>query len=103
MMINGRAETIPKPKIDNMLENQPHDSLAAIPNPRVLNSHLSIDWLPRQMLEKQCRIVFILRNPKDMAVSFYNHVKGIKSYHYQGQWKDFFPFILKGESAYTYI
>jgi len=39
---------------------------------RVIKTHLPFEFLPPQLLEK-CKVVYVTRNPKDCAVSFYHH------------------------------
>ena len=58
-----------------MLEfNRPED-FENMPRPRVLNAHLPLDYIPKQILEKRCKVVWIQRNIKDVIVSFYHHIK----------------------------
>lgn len=45
-------------------------------SPRTLNTHLSYRWLPRKHLENDGKIVHVVRNPKDVAVSMFLHFKG---------------------------
>lgn len=97
MLAAGRAETIPKSKSKHMLEHQPPHDLEVIESPRILNSHLNKENLPTQIFEKRLKIIHVLRNPKDMLVSFYNHVKGINCYGYNGKWENFFKLFLKNE------
>ncbi|WAR14893.1 ST1A2-like protein [Mya arenaria] len=100
MLLQGKAETIPKRKSKNMLENVPQNELNDIPSPRILNSHLDFKFLPEQLFEKKCKIIHILRNPKDMAVSFYNHVKGITCYAYDGEWQHYLKLFLEEKLEY---
>ncbi|XP_022089834.1 sulfotransferase 1A1-like [Acanthaster planci] len=44
---------------------------AETPSPRLLKSHLPGQLLPPQIWEKKPKIVYVLRNPKDVAVSFF--------------------------------
>lgn len=97
MLIAGRAETIPKSKTKNMLEHETAEQLEAIESPRILNSHLDIPHLPAQLFEKRCKIIHVLRNPKDTIVSFYNHVKGVGCYGYNGKWEHFLRLFLSDE------
>ena len=47
--------------------------------------------------EKKTKIVLILRNLKDMSVSFFHHHTGVKFYGYSGKFKDYLPVLLNGE------
>ena len=44
-------------------------------------------------------MILLLRNPKDVAVSFYHHVKGIKFYEYAGKFENFLKMFQNGEGA----
>ena len=47
--------------------------------------------------EKKTKIVLALRNPKDVAVSFYHHHKGIQPYKYNGKFTDFCQLFIEGK------
>lgn len=53
--------------------------------------------LPKEAKEMGCKILYVLRNPKDMAVSLYNHDVGIALYEYDGDWEHFLPLFLQGK------
>ena len=42
------------------------------PSPRVIPTHLPYRLYPKVVLERQCKRVYVVRNPKDVAVSFYH-------------------------------
>ena len=101
MLINGKAETITKRKAQQMLEHELPETLDAIPSPRILNSHLNLRFLPKQLFEKKCKIIHVLRNPKDAVVSWYNHDVGIQCYGYSGKWENFLPLFLEDKCRYS--
>ena len=45
----------------------------ALESPRILNTHHPPHLLPKDIKEKKTRIVYIYRNPKDVAISSYHH------------------------------
>ncbi|KAL4221760.1 hypothetical protein ACF0H5_020015 [Mactra antiquata] len=100
MLMTSQAVTMPDNKSRFMLEHQTVPDLEIVNSPRILNSHLDIKHLPPQIFEKRLKIIHVLRNPKDVMVSFYNHVKGIRCYGYNGQWNDFFKLFLQNELDY---
>lgn len=48
------------------------------PSPRMLKSHLPIHLLPRQLWSVKPKIVYVARNPKDTAISYYHHLKNLQ-------------------------
>ena len=68
--------------------------------PRLYTTHLPFNMAPQQLAHKG-KIVCILRNPKDCAVSFYHfyrmsHIMGA----YEGPWSDFLEGFSRGEVEY---
>ncbi|XP_078541082.1 sulfotransferase 1B1-like isoform X2 [Lissotriton helveticus] len=47
--------------------------LSQIPSPRLLRTHLPITHLPKSFWENKCKIVYVARNAKDVAVSSYHY------------------------------
>jgi len=43
-----------------------------LPSPRFIKSHLPFPNLPSNLLD-ECKVVYVARNPKDVAVSWYHH------------------------------
>ncbi|KAL3871378.1 hypothetical protein ACJMK2_039383 [Sinanodonta woodiana] len=108
MILQGNATTIPDFKENHMIELIPANHMAAIPSPRVFNTHIKFSQLPRDTIEKRCKIVLILRNPKDVAVSFYHHHSGIVAvYKYEGKWENYLSLFNNGKvdfgSFYDYV
>ncbi|XP_059146826.1 sulfotransferase 6B1-like [Physella acuta] len=83
------------------LEASPMNLLENTPSPRVLNSHLWWDYLPRQLSEKKTKLVLTYRNPKDTAVSYYHHHLSLPQlYHYDGRFQSWFPLYIDGQVDY---
>ncbi|XP_067652277.1 sulfotransferase 1C2-like [Haliotis asinina] len=69
-----------------------------LPSPRVLNSHQYFRHLPETLAEKKIKTIFIMRNPKDVSVSYYNHVNGLKlSVGFDGTYSEFLDLFLDGK------
>ncbi|KAL8619915.1 hypothetical protein ACOMHN_015199 [Nucella lapillus] len=98
MLLQGKAQTVPFKKSQQMLEFVSKDDLVACPSPRVLNTHAHYDDLPRDAFKLKTKLVFVARNPKDVAVSLYNHhVKLDKYYQYSGTFHDWFHLFIEGK------
>jgi len=47
--------------------------LEDIPSPRAFGTHVPFDFLPQALLDLNCPIVYVMRNPMDALVSYYHH------------------------------
>lgn len=75
MLIKGTTEYTKETKEFFFLEAIPDlDVVHNLPSPRPLNTHLPYRWLPKQLAEKGGKIIHVIRNPKDVAVSLYHHL-----------------------------
>ncbi|KAK3775707.1 hypothetical protein RRG08_050542 [Elysia crispata] len=90
MLLMGKAEYLPRGKAADMIDANSPDQVEGIRSPRVLNTHVRFRYLPREAIEKKTKIVVLLRNPKDVCVSLYNHMKDWLHGGYTGSWQDFF-------------
>ena len=73
----------------------------ALLSPRVIPTHVPCRLYPQTVLERHCKRVYVVRNPKDVAVSFYHHHRSHKALgQYQGTWDDFFECFLNGHVIY---
>ncbi|KAL4235901.1 sulfotransferase 1 [Mactra antiquata] len=82
-----------------MIELTETSVIDKLDSPRVLNTHLPFDKLPTDMIKRRCKLIYITRNPKDMAVSRYCHnSKGVVGY--KGTFSDYLPLYMKGQVAF---
>ncbi|XP_046584489.1 sulfotransferase 1B1-like [Haliotis rubra] len=99
LLSEDTATVINKEKF--MIEFVGNDVLEKLPSPRILNTHCLVEQLPRGVFEKKCKIIYILRNPKDMAVSFFHHHKKLsKIYEYDGKWENHLSLLMDGKVDY---
>ena len=66
---------------------------------RVIKSHLPFQFLPPSLLER-CKVVYVCRNPRDTAVSYYHHNILIPGHNYKGDWPQFRQFFKEGLLVY---
>ena len=55
---------------------------------RVIKTHLTLDFLPSNLLDT-CKVVYVARNPKDVAVSYYHHNINLPNHGYIGNFEQF--------------
>jgi len=55
------------------------DQLDSLPSPRIIKSHLPFELLPLNLLDT-CKVIFVCRNVKDAAVSFFHHERLMKGH-----------------------
>ncbi|KAK6186962.1 hypothetical protein SNE40_006217 [Patella caerulea] len=88
-------------KDDGMIELSLSSHFDHQPDPRTLNTHLPFDKLPFDIHNKKCKIIYLLRNPKDVSVSYFNHHRKLEEfYEYHGQWKNYLPMVFDGRLDY---
>uniref|UniRef100_A0A1B6K560 Sulfotransferase domain-containing protein n=1 Tax=Homalodisca liturata TaxID=320908 RepID=A0A1B6K560_9HEMI len=49
-------------------------------SPRFIKSHLPLQLLPRQIWTKKPKLIYVFRNPKDVALSYCHHYRIFKNY-----------------------
>ncbi|XP_042240703.1 uncharacterized protein LOC121878510 [Homarus americanus] len=72
---------------------------AAMPDPRVIKSHLPFSLLHPTLLEK-AKVVYIARNPRDMVVSLYHHCRLINNFSYSGTLDQFIKYVVDDDVVY---
>ncbi|XP_029462885.1 sulfotransferase family cytosolic 1B member 1-like [Rhinatrema bivittatum] len=74
--------------------------LAATPSPRVIKTHLPVQLLPKSFWEKNCKVIYVARNAKDVAVSYY-HFDLMNQLHPEpGTWAQYLEKYMAGEVGY---
>lgn len=68
-------------------------------SPRVIKTHLPIELLPND-LEKKSKVVYVVRNPKDVCVSFYYFIKMVKLVGFDGAMSDMINLFIDGQVPY---
>ncbi|XP_038075385.1 sulfotransferase 1C2-like [Patiria miniata] len=66
-MTTGGAVHNDLPRVHKMISWMPRSS------PRLIKSHLQAQLLPPQVWEKKVKLVYVIRNPKDVATSYFHH------------------------------
>ncbi|XP_049272531.1 sulfotransferase ssu-1-like [Rhipicephalus sanguineus] len=74
------------------------DTIAALPEPRVVTTYLEYQLVPKN---PGAKYIYVVRNPKDCCVSFFHHTKKTKAYNFeQGTFEDYLQLFIKGETSF---
>ncbi|XP_075059706.1 sulfotransferase 6B1-like isoform X3 [Mixophyes fleayi] len=76
-----------------------YEHLKQLPSPRLLTSHLTYNNIPKSICEKT-KILLILRNPKDAAVSYYHFTNSNPVLPTYSSWDLFFKDFISGNIIY---
>ena len=63
----------------------------------MIKSHLPGHLLPPQLWEKKAKIIYVIRNPKDLVVSYYYFTKMINRLKMDQPFGEFFDEMLSGK------
>ncbi|OWF44128.1 sulfotransferase family cytosolic 1B member 1-like [Mizuhopecten yessoensis] len=101
MLINGKNNF---EEIFRILDFEAMESIDMAKTPRHFATHFYPKHLPKEFLKNKGKLVYVYRNPKDSAVSFYTCVKRLnapKAKNYNGKWEDFIENYSKGKAVYN--
>lgn len=73
---------------------------AAIPEPRVLKSHLPLSLLPPTLLDT-AKVIYVARKPSDVICSYYHHCRLFKLMKFFGTLEEFCEFFLSDNLIYS--
>ncbi|XP_027710309.1 sulfotransferase family cytosolic 1B member 1-like [Vombatus ursinus] len=76
------------------------ENLEKMPSPRFVKSHLPIALLPKNFWESDCKIIYVARNAKDVAVSYYNFDRMNKFHPEPGTFAEYLEKFMSGNVAY---
>lgn len=62
-----------------------------LPSPRHIKTHLPFSLLPPDITNK-CKVIYVARNPKDVAVSYYHHNRLLRIHDYQGNFEKYWEY-----------
>ena len=82
-------------------EHQDLEDIKAMKSPRILLFHTHYELLPKQVKEKKPKIVYIVRNPKDVLTSLWHYNNNLSDGVYVGNFRGIFRRFLQDECNYT--
>lgn len=76
------------------------EALKDTPAPRLLKTHLPLALLPQSLLDQKVKVIYVARNAKDVAVSYYHFYKMAKVHPDPGTWDSFLEKFMDGQVSY---
>ncbi|XP_036268858.1 sulfotransferase 1A1 [Pipistrellus kuhlii] len=70
------------------------------PAPRLLKTHLPLALVPQNLLDQKVKVIYVARNAKDVAVSYYHFYRMAKVHPEPGTWDSFLEKFMAGEVSY---
>ncbi|XP_046568190.1 sulfotransferase 1A2-like [Haliotis rubra] len=99
-LLAGSLDVDELQKMVTMMDSSPETSYRDLPSPRILNTHLRLEQLPADVLKKKVKLICVLRNPMDVAVSYYNFLRVLTFTDYNGKWNNFCRPYFNGKFCY---
>ncbi|KAL3272509.1 hypothetical protein HHI36_013985 [Cryptolaemus montrouzieri] len=67
---------------------------------RTIKTHLPFELLPDDILRKGCKVIYVCRNPKDVAVSYFFYEKGSWHLNFTGDFEKYWNFFKNGNCTF---
>ncbi|XP_048373593.1 sulfotransferase 1C2-like [Sphaerodactylus townsendi] len=84
---------LPKPMTSGL------EDAEGMPSPRTMKTHLPAQLLPPSFWEQNCKIIYVARNAKDSAVSYFHFHRMNQGMPEPGNWDQFLEAFLVGKVA----
>lgn len=85
-----------KLKLINQLSTPGYESIKNHKSPRVIKTHFPFSLLPPSVMREQAKIIYVARNPKHVAVSFYYLCRLYCSFGYNNDFACFWDYFESG-------
>lgn len=71
-------------------------------SPRLIKTHLPLTLLPEEIKQKNPKIIYIARNPKDVLISYFHFMRMLKPVsRFNGSFEDFYHKFLHNKLCYS--
>ncbi|XP_068866305.1 sulfotransferase 6B1-like [Aphelocoma coerulescens] len=77
-----------------------YERMKQLPSRRIIVTHLRPDFLPPSIFQSKAKILVLVRNPKDTAVSYYHFCNDLPALPSSTSWDDFFADFMNGKLAW---
>ena len=79
-----------------LFELSSHEQLDLLPSPRYMVTHLSLSLIPYSS-DNNVKYIYLARNPRDVAVSYFNYMRSLPLFDFKGTWNEFLEYFMKGD------
>ncbi|XP_037684889.1 sulfotransferase 1 family member D1 [Choloepus didactylus] len=73
------------------------EQLNSMQSPRLVKTHLPVQLLPSSFWKNDCKMIYVARNAKDVAVSYYYFYQMAKMHPEPGTWEEFLDKFMAGK------
>ncbi|CAK1581654.1 unnamed protein product [Parnassius mnemosyne] len=89
-----------KLKLLELVSKPATEQLALMPSPRFIKTHLPLSLLPPTLLDT-AKVVYVARDPRDVAVSFYHLNRSMRTQGYVDDFKNYWNFFINDLHHWT--
>ncbi|ELV13019.1 sulfotransferase 1 family member D1 [Tupaia chinensis] len=76
------------------------EQLQNVQSPRLVKTHLPVQLLPSSFWKNNCKMIYVARNAKDVAVSYYYFYQMAKIHPDPGTWEEFLESFMAGKVCF---
>uniref|UniRef100_A0A668RH86 Sulfotransferase n=1 Tax=Oreochromis aureus TaxID=47969 RepID=A0A668RH86_OREAU len=66
--------------------------------PRLIKTHLPVQFVPQSFWQQRCRIIYVARNAKDNVVSYFHFARMNSALPEPGDWSSYLQEFMEGKS-----
>ncbi|XP_059323873.1 sulfotransferase 6B1-like [Ammospiza nelsoni] len=77
-----------------------YERMTKLPSPRLMVTHLHPENLPKSIFQNNAKILLLIRNPKDVATSYFHFSNGLAVLPSYETWDDFFTDFMTKKMAW---
>uniref|UniRef100_A0A668RTE7 Sulfotransferase n=1 Tax=Oreochromis aureus TaxID=47969 RepID=A0A668RTE7_OREAU len=68
--------------------------------PRLIKTHLPVQFVPQSFWQQRCRIIYVARNAKDNVVSYFHFARMNSALPEPGDWSSYLQEFMEGKRAF---
>ncbi|XP_055390018.1 sulfotransferase 1B1 [Condylostylus longicornis] len=95
-LLEDNSDNPEKQQFIEAISEPGYELFAKMTERRFIKTHFPFSLLPPSVMEQQCKVIYIARNPKDVAVSFYHLNRLYRTQGYIGDFEKYWDCFEKG-------